>query len=394
MSYKFLDRVQMTVASAPGTGSIALGSAVASFQTFAAAGASNGDTTPYLILDGNNWEFGVGTYSSSGPTLARTTITASTSAGSAITASGSAIVMCTLRAEDIKTTLASMLDANISSPATNAALAYLAGQWTNTTLTAMLDANFSSTQGATLYRGASAWAALGPGTAGQVLQSGGAAANPSWQTPAASGAPGGTAPAMVQFASNNANGAYASVTMGAAPTNGNLLVCVVYSEQAVSPGSGWSQAPGTTGSTAGLWYTYIYTKTAGASESATQTPLSGTSTSYWTAGIWEVSGKNSGIAIWADEQYWSVQSGPVAFTPMMAAFAGSLCLMSFCPSVNQTYTVLNVSGAETVDLNGSALTGAHAVYAHSDSSQAMYGMTGLMTVAAGLFNYAMIIIFH
>lgn len=39
-----------------------------------------------------------------------------------------------------------------------------------------------ATQGQILYRDASAWAALGVGTAGQVLQSGGAAANPSWGT--------------------------------------------------------------------------------------------------------------------------------------------------------------------------------------------------------------------
>lgn len=39
-----------------------------------------------------------------------------------------------------------------------------------------------ATQGNILYRGASAWAALGVGTAGQVLQSGGAGANPSWAT--------------------------------------------------------------------------------------------------------------------------------------------------------------------------------------------------------------------
>lgn len=38
----------------------------------------------------------------------------------------------------------------------------------------------SSTQGAILYRGASGWVALGPGTSGQVLTTGGAAANPSW----------------------------------------------------------------------------------------------------------------------------------------------------------------------------------------------------------------------
>jgi hypothetical protein len=37
-----------------------------------------------------------------------------------------------------------------------------------------------TTQGDIVYRGASAWEVLTPGTAGQVLQSGGAAANPSW----------------------------------------------------------------------------------------------------------------------------------------------------------------------------------------------------------------------
>lgn len=37
-----------------------------------------------------------------------------------------------------------------------------------------------TTRGNVLYRGASAWAALGVGTAGQVLQSGGAGADPSW----------------------------------------------------------------------------------------------------------------------------------------------------------------------------------------------------------------------
>lgn len=39
-----------------------------------------------------------------------------------------------------------------------------------------------STQGNILYRNGSAWTPLAPGTSGQVLQSGGAAANPSWAT--------------------------------------------------------------------------------------------------------------------------------------------------------------------------------------------------------------------
>lgn len=49
-----------------------------------------------------------------------------------------------------------------------------------TALTALIDAALGSTQGDVLYRGASVWTVLGPGTAGAVLQSGGAGANPSW----------------------------------------------------------------------------------------------------------------------------------------------------------------------------------------------------------------------
>jgi|SRR5271170_1782139 len=42
--------------------------------------------------------------------------------------------------------------------------------------------SIGSTQGDILYRGATAWSALGPGTAGQILSTGGAGANPSWIT--------------------------------------------------------------------------------------------------------------------------------------------------------------------------------------------------------------------
>jgi len=49
------------------------------------------------------------------------------------------------------------------------------------TITQILDF-LSSTQGAVLYRGASAWAGLAPGTSGQYLTTNGAAANPSWTT--------------------------------------------------------------------------------------------------------------------------------------------------------------------------------------------------------------------
>jgi hypothetical protein len=47
-------------------------------------------------------------------------------------------------------------------------------------VSALLDAALGATQGDFLYRGASTWSVLAPGTSGQVLQSGGTGANPAW----------------------------------------------------------------------------------------------------------------------------------------------------------------------------------------------------------------------
>jgi hypothetical protein len=51
---------------------------------------------------------------------------------------------------------------------------------TPSTMSAILDAVFSATRGSVLYRGAAGWAALGAGTAGNVLTTGGAGADPAW----------------------------------------------------------------------------------------------------------------------------------------------------------------------------------------------------------------------
>tara|TARA_R110002126_G_scaffold280920_1_gene428527 strand:+ start:60 stop:494 length:435 start_codon:yes stop_codon:yes gene_type:complete len=83
MALAVYDRVQETT-STTGTGSVTLLGAVTGFQTFAAVG--NGNTTYYCIADqgGANWEVGIGTYSTSGPTLARTTVLASSNAGALV----------------------------------------------------------------------------------------------------------------------------------------------------------------------------------------------------------------------------------------------------------------------------------------------------------------------
>ena len=74
---------------------------------------------------------------------------------------------------------------NLASIANNTLLANVSGVSaapTPNSLSSVMDAAFTSTQGSILYRGASNWVALSPGTNGQVLQTGGPSANPSWLT--------------------------------------------------------------------------------------------------------------------------------------------------------------------------------------------------------------------
>lgn len=83
MAFVLADRVQETTTTT-GTGTVTLAGAVTGFQSFAAIG--NGNTTFYTIADqtGSNWEVGIGTYTSSGTTLSRDTILASSNSGSAV----------------------------------------------------------------------------------------------------------------------------------------------------------------------------------------------------------------------------------------------------------------------------------------------------------------------
>jgi hypothetical protein len=83
MALVLADRVQETTTTI-GTGSVTLAGAVLGFQSFAVVG--NGNTTFYTIADqgGANWEVGIGTYSTTGPTLARTTVLSSSNSGNLV----------------------------------------------------------------------------------------------------------------------------------------------------------------------------------------------------------------------------------------------------------------------------------------------------------------------
>lgn len=71
MALVLKDRISETTTTS-GTGTITLAGATSGFVAFSTIG--DGNTTYYCITDGSAWEVGLGTYASSGNTLARTTV--------------------------------------------------------------------------------------------------------------------------------------------------------------------------------------------------------------------------------------------------------------------------------------------------------------------------------
>lgn len=98
MAFVLKDRVRDTTTTT-GTGTVTLaGAPPTGFQAFSAIG--NGNTTYYTIALGSEWETGIGTYTSAGTTLARTTVLASSNGGSAVNFSaGTKEVFCCLPAD-------------------------------------------------------------------------------------------------------------------------------------------------------------------------------------------------------------------------------------------------------------------------------------------------------
>lgn len=83
MALVLKDRVKETT-STTGTGTVTLAGASSGYQSFSVVG--NGNDTYYTIAHQtlNEWEVGIGTYTSSGTTLSRTTVLSSSNSGSLV----------------------------------------------------------------------------------------------------------------------------------------------------------------------------------------------------------------------------------------------------------------------------------------------------------------------
>jgi hypothetical protein len=112
-----------------------------------------------------------------------------------------------------------------------------------TTVSLLLDAAISNAQGSVIYRSNTAWMALAPGTSGQFLATGGAAANPSWQNAPITG----SSTPNLRIISNISG----STAVPTGNTLSNILDAIISSARGTllyRTNSGWTGlAPGTLG---------------------------------------------------------------------------------------------------------------------------------------------------
>ena len=199
MALVLADRVKETTTTA-GTGTVTLLGASPGFQSFAVIG--NANTTYYTIAGQttSEWEVGIGTYTSSGTTLARTTVL-SNSAGTQPTA-----LTFSAGTKDVFVTYPSSKSVNLDASGNATALgtpAAFVGTNITGTASGLTAGNVSGTvavaNGGTgtttltannvlLGNGASAPQFVAPSTAGNVLTSNGT----TWTSAAASGFASGT----------------------------------------------------------------------------------------------------------------------------------------------------------------------------------------------------------
>src|SRR6056300_807470 len=97
MALIIADRIKETTTTT-GTGTYTLAGAADGFESFAEIG--DGNTTYYVCTAGTDFEVGIGTYTATGTTLARTTILQSSNSDAAVNwTAGEKTIFCTVPAE-------------------------------------------------------------------------------------------------------------------------------------------------------------------------------------------------------------------------------------------------------------------------------------------------------
>jgi hypothetical protein len=151
------DRVKET-STTTGTGTLTLGGAATGFRSFAVIG--NGNTTYYAIFDrtSQDWEVGVGAYTSSGTTLTRDTVLESSNSGSLVNfGAGNKDVFCTYPAEKAVTLddVQTLSNKTLASPTVSGNLAFtgtgnrITGDFSNATAANRVSFQSSTVNGAT-----------------------------------------------------------------------------------------------------------------------------------------------------------------------------------------------------------------------------------------------------
>lgn len=211
-------------------------------------------------------------------------------------------------------------------------------EWVAFPSTSDLLDTLGTTRGAILYRGASAWAELAPGTAGDVLTSQGAGADPHY-APGGGGGGGyspGSPPTVVQAAWND-NGA--SVTFAVAPTPGNKLVAWTTNPNTDSLVSGWTNR---VYNSSGTDWGQMTDKTCGASESTTQQAVNTGSTTCGVVMLELAPGGSAVTPVFVFGGSQGEQTGQPNNTPITFPCVKDCIAISGCGAVSNVPTkVLN-----------------------------------------------------
>jgi hypothetical protein len=233
------DRVKETTTTT-GTGTLTLDGAAVGFQSFSAVG--DGNTTYYTISStgSTEWEVGIGTYTSSGTTLSRDTVLASSAGAPSKTSfsAGTKDVFVTYPAER-----SVYSDGTNIVPDNAAILLPSSGGTGQSSLTA---------NNVLLGNGTSAVQFVAPGTTGNVLTSDGT----TWTSGSAPGFPSGTVMLFVQTAaptgwtkSTAHDNKALRVVSGTASSGGSVAFTTAFASQAVSGSNANFTAAGTVSTT-------------------------------------------------------------------------------------------------------------------------------------------------